>query len=264
MSRSTDKPLRRQPIAVFDSGMGGVSVLRELRALMPCEDYLYYGDSANAPYGTRPAAQVRALTLQRIGALHDRGVKAAVIACNTATSAAVNDLRERFGDIPIIGMEPAVKPAVLAHPNGRVLVLATPLTLRLDKFNTLLAQYAPLAEIVKLPCPELVSFVERGELDSPAVYAYLAQRLAPYRGRADAAVLGCTHFPFLRRAIGAVLGEGTELFDGGAGTARQTQRQLMMRDALTDNRQPGAVRIENSRDNPQEIRLTERLLHAEL
>ena len=263
MSPSTDKPLRRQPIAVFDSGMGGVSVLRELRALMPCEDYLYYGDSANAPYGTRSVGEVRELTLQRIGALHARGVKAAVIACNTATSAAVNDLRERFTDIPIIGMEPAVKPAVLAHPNGCVLVLATPLTLRLDKFNTLLAQYAPLAEIVKLPCPELVAFVERGELESPAVYAYLKQRLAPYCGRADAAVLGCTHFPFLRRAIGTVLGEGTELFDGGAGTARETQRQLQKRDSLTDNQRYGHVFIENSRDNPQEIRLTEQLLHTE-
>ena len=136
MSRSMDNEGRRcLPIAVFDSGMGGVSVLRELVRLMPEEDYLYYGDSANAPYGTRSVDDVRALTLRRIGALYDRGIKAAVIACNTATSAAVSLLRERFSDIPIIGMEPALKPAVLAHPQGRVLVLATPLTLREEKFN---------------------------------------------------------------------------------------------------------------------------------
>ena len=215
----------RRPVAVFDSGMGGVSVLRELVRLMPEEDYLYYGDSANAPYGTRSVDDVRALTLRRIGALHARGIKAAVIACNTATSAAVDLLRRTFSDIPIIGMEPAVKPAVLAHPHGRVLVLATPLTLREEKFNALLKQYTSLAEIVKIPCPELVEFVERGDLGSRAVYDYLEQRLGTYRGKADAAVLGCTHFPFLRRAIAEVLGNETELFDGGAGTARETARQ---------------------------------------
>ena len=264
MNPLTDKTERRAlPIAVFDSGMGGVSVLRELIAQMPEEDYLYYGDSANAPYGLRTVEDVRALTLSRIGALYARGVKAAVIACNTATSAAVKDLRERFSDIPVIGMEPAVKPAVQAHPNGTVLVLATPLTLREEKFNTLLARYAPLAEIVKLPCPELVEFVERGELDGPAVQAYLEQRLGPYRGRADAAVLGCTHFPFLRRAIRRVLGDGTELFDGGAGTARETARQLSLRGLRSEKTGVGAVAIENSRDNPQEIRLTRTLLQAE-
>ena len=265
MSRSmADAARRRLPIAVFDSGMGGVSVLRELRAQMPEENYLYYGDSANAPYGVRTVEEVRALTLDRIGALYDRGVKAAVIACNTATSAAVNELRERFADIPVIGMEPAVKPAVLAHPQGTVLVLATPLTLREEKFNALLKQDAPLAEIVKLPCPELVDFVERGVLDGPELHAYLERRLGAYRGRADAAVLGCTHFPFLRRAISAVLTERTELFDGGAGTARETMRQLQLRDLRAPSGVVGSVKIENSRDNPQEILLTERLLQAEL
>ena len=264
MSRSRDDALRRLPIAVFDSGMGGVSVLRELRRLMPQEDYLYYGDSANAPYGVRSVDEVRQLTLKRIGALYDRGIKAAVIACNTATSAAVNDLRAQFADIPVIGMEPAVKPAVLAHPDGCVLVLATPLTLREEKFSALLAQYAHEADIVKLPCPELVEFVEQGDLDSPALLAYLEHRLGAYRGRANAAVLGCTHFPFLRRAIGSVLGPETELFDGGLGTARETKRQLILHDTLTDKTDDGQIIIENSRDNPQEIELTRQLLQAEL
>jgi glutamate racemase len=227
MSRSKDNAGR--PIAVFDSGMGGVSVLRELVRLMPEEDYLYYGDSANAPYGTRSVDDVRALTMARIGALYDRGIKAAVIACNTATSAAVNLLRERFSDIPVIGMEPAIKPAVLAHPQGRVLVLATPLTLREEKFNLLLAQYAPMAEIVKIPCPELVEFVERGDLESKALRDFLRERLGTYRGKADAAVLGCTHFPHLAPLIERVAAGRARLLDPSAAVARQAQRVLAAR-----------------------------------
>ena len=261
MNRSMANPI---PIAVFDSGMGGVSVLRELMRLMPNEDYLYYGDSANAPYGTKSVQEVRALTLERIGALHTRGIKAAVIACNTATSAAVNELRQRFADIPVIGMEPAVKPAVLAHPHGTVLVLATPLTLREEKFSALLGQYESMAEIVRIPCPELVEYVERGELDSPALRACLEERLGEYRGRADAAVLGCTHFPFLRRAIGAALGSRTALYDGGEGTARETERQLTVRGTRAAQDRTGGVELLNSCDDPAEIALTRFLLHADL
>ena len=192
------------PIAVFDSGLGGISVLRALVQRLPGEDFLYFGDSANAPYGVRPVAEVRRLTQDVIGRLYDRGIKAAVIACNTATSAAIGPLRAAFPDIPVIGIEPALKPAVAHH--RRVLVLATPLTLREEKFVALMHQCAGCAEIVPLPCPELVEFVERGELDSPALTAYLARQLGPYAGRVDAAVLGCTHFPFARRAIRAALG----------------------------------------------------------
>ena len=156
------------PIAVFDSGLGGISVLRALVQRLPGEDFLYFGDSANAPYGVRPVAEVRRLTQDVIGRLYDRGIKAAVIACNTATSAAIGPLRAAFPDIPVIGIEPALKPAVAHH--RRVLVLATPLTLREEKFVALMHQCAGCAEIVPLPCPELVEFVERGELDSPALF----------------------------------------------------------------------------------------------
>ena len=173
------------PIAVFDSGLGGISVLRALVQRLPGEDFLYFGDSANAPYGVRPVAEVRRLTQDVIGRLYDRGIKAAVIACNTATSAAIGPLRAAFPDIPVIGIEPALKPAVAHH--RRVLVLATPLTLREEKFVALMHQCAGCAEIVPLPCPELVEFVERGELDSPALTAYLARQLGPYAGRVDAA-----------------------------------------------------------------------------
>ncbi len=245
---------------MFDSGLGGISVLRELRALMPGENYLYFGDSANAPYGTRSLEEVRALTLQNIGMLYERGIKAAVIACNTATSAAVSALRERFRDIPIIGMEPALKPAALAHPGGTVLVLATPLTLREEKFSHLLEHYQDGARIVPLACPELVEFVERGELESEALLQYLRARLDAYRDQADAAVLGCTHFPFLRAAIRRVLGAKTVLYDGGAGTARQTQRQLQMHGLLLSSGKEGSVALENSRNDPRELALSQFLL----
>ena len=236
-------------------------MLRELCRLMPQEHYLFFGDSANAPYGVRTVEDVRALTMKNIAALYERGIKAAVIACNTATSAAVEQLRAAFSDIPIIGMEPALKPAVLHHPGGRVLILATALTLREEKFSHLLEQFQTRAEIIGLPCPELVEFVERGELESEALYAYLRGRLGPYAHRADAAVLGCTHFPFLRRPIQEILGAETVLYDGGEGTARETQRQLALRHLSRPAGETGSVRLENSRNCPAELELSQKLLH---
>ena len=229
------------PVAVFDSGLGGISVLRALVQRMPGEDFLYFGDSANAPYGVCPAAEVRELTQSVIARLYARGIKAAVIACNTATSAA-------------IGTEPALKPAAAQHRH--VLVLATPLTLREEKFAALMQRCAASAEILPLPCPELVEFVERGELDSPALTAYLARQLGPYAGHVDAVVLGCTHFPFARRAIRAALG-GVALYDGSDGTARETQRQLVRRGWIRGGTH-GTVTLENSL--PSELPLSRRLL----
>lgn len=242
------------PIAVFDSGLGGISVLRALVQRLPGEDFLYFGDSANAPYGVRPVAEVRRLTQDVIGRLYDRGIKAAVIACNTATSAAIGPLRAAFPDIPVIGIEPALKPAAAQHRH--VLVLATPLTLREEKFAALMQRCAASAKILPLPCPELVEFVERGELDSPALTAYLARQLGPYAGHVDAVVLGCTHFPFARRAIRAVLG-GVALYDGSDGTARETQRQLVRRGWIRGGTH-GIVTLENSL--PSELPLSRRLL----
>ena len=241
--------------------MGGLSVLRELRRLMPQEHYLFFGDSANAPYGVRSVEEVRALTMRRISELYDRGIKAAVIACNTATSAAVEHLRAAFADIPIIGMEPALKPAVLNHPGGQVLILATPLTLREEKFQHLLEQYRTQADIIGLPCPELVEFVERGELESEALQAYLSDRLGPYSETADAAVLGCTHFPFLREAISRGLHGRARLYDGGAGTARETRRQLLARGLDLPEGTEGSVTLENSRDCLKELELSRKLLN---
>jgi glutamate racemase len=206
------------PIGVFDSGVGGISVLRAMRKMMPGERFIYYGDNLNAPYGTRPEHEIRLLTFASVQELLDRNVKALVIACNTATSAAAEALRERL-TLPIIGMEPALKPAALSHENGKILVMATPATLRQRKFQELMRAYGDRAEM--LPCPGLMEFAERGDIDSPALDKYLLDRFAPYEGEdVDAIVLGCTHYVFARRAIGKAMPRA-QLYDGNEGTARR-------------------------------------------
>ena len=161
--------MNRNPIGVFDSGVGGISVLRELVKIMPEEHYLYLGDSLHAPYGTKDIEEVRTLTIQNVDRLLELGAKSIVIACNTATSAAVAVLRKMYPELPLVGIEPAIKPAVLAKENSRIVVMATPMTLRQEKFQTLMSRYDAMARIVPLPCPGLMEFVERGELESDAL-----------------------------------------------------------------------------------------------
>ena len=158
-------------IAVFDSGVGGISVLKSLVEVMPNEDFIYYGDSANAPYGTKTLEQVRALTCEHAKELIlNQHAKGLVVACNTATSAAVRILREQYPDVPIVGIEPAVKPAMLFMENPRVLVMATPMTIREEKLKKLMDRYRHLGEIIPLPCPGLMNFVERGDVyGKPAI-----------------------------------------------------------------------------------------------
>lgn len=244
-------------IAVFDSGVGGISVLRELVRLMPHERYLYYGDSANAPYGTRTAQQVQALTQTAVEYLMSRGIKALVVACNTATAAAIAHLREKYPEFIIIGIEPALKPAVMRFPAGTVGIMATPVTLQGEKLEKLIRQN-PHPDIRMIPAPGLVELVEAGLGDTPQMDAFLKPILEPYKGKLDALVLGCTHYPFAQGAICRVLGEKTVLFDGGAGTARETKRRLMEADLL--NEAEGEVRLENSLQDPKIIQLCEKLL----
>ncbi len=232
------------PIGVFDSGVGGISVLRAMRSLMPGERFIYYGDNLNAPYGTRPEHEIRLLTFQSVQELLDQNVKALVIACNTATSAAVDPLRERL-TLPIIGMEPALKPAALSHERGKILVMATPATLRQRKFQELMRHYGQSAEM--LPCPGLMEFAERGEIDSPALDAYLADRFAPYEGaEVDAIVLGCTHYVFLRRAIQRAM-PGIALYDGNEGTARRLM-DVLRAQGLEGPEEGGSVEFQTSGD----------------
>ena len=250
----------RRPIAVFDSGVGGISVLAELVELMPRESFLYFGDSLHAPYGIRTSAEVSALTERHIEALVHRGAKAVVIACNTATGASIARLRQKYDGIPVIGIEPAVKPAVQAFPGGRILVLATPITLSTEKFRTLLRSYSEQAEILPVPCPQLAAMIEEGELSGERLDGYLAEIFRSYRERPiDAVVLGCTRYPFVREAVAAASG-GAVLFDGGAGTARETRRQLEKRGMLSDRTEAGTVELDNSDPQPMRMRLCEDLL----
>jgi len=193
-----------RPVAFFDSGLGGISVLRETVRLLPQENYLYYGDSLHAPYGVKSEAQIQALSLAAAEHLVSAGAKAIVVACNTATSAAIGLLRQTYPDIPVIGTEPALKPAVEKYPGGRILVMATPMTIKQEKFQALKHQFDDRAQIIGLPCEGLMEFVERGELRGSAVEAYLTEKLAPYlREPVDGIVLGCTHYPFLAGSAGS-------------------------------------------------------------
>ena len=232
---------REDHIAVFDSGVGGISVLRELVNLMPQENFLYFGDSANAPYGEKTTEQVRQLTLRHAGSLLNRGVKALVVACNTATSAAIDDLRKQYPDAIIVGIEPALKPAVEQFPKGNIGIMATQVTLREEKLSHL-QEHFPQARVIRIKAIGLVEAIEQG--DSAKIKALLAQILAPYIGKLDALVLGCTHYPFVKEEISRILGEKTALFDGGAGTARQTRRCLTDAGLLAAGE--GSVTIENS------------------
>ena len=169
-----------RPIGVFDSGIGGISVLKEIVSLMPEENYIYYGDSANAPYGTRQITDIQHLSRNCVKFLLEHGAKAIVIACNTATSAAAAMLRADYPDIPVIGIEPALKPAVLWKEHDRIAVMATPMTLKQDKFLSLMHTYEDRSVIYRVPCPKLVGFVENGDLDSPELHDYLQEILSPY------------------------------------------------------------------------------------
>lgn len=257
------------PIAVFDSGVGGISVLKNLVEIMPHEDFIYYGDSANAPYGTKTLEAVRKLTCEHAkNLLIDQHAKGLVVACNTATSAAVRILREKYPDIPIVGIEPAVKPAVLFKDHPRVLVMATPMTIREEKFKKLMGRYSSQGEIIPLPCPGLMNFVERGDLYGDDVKQYLEELLYEYtHNEVDAVVLGCTHYPFVRKLIQEVLGDGVRVFDGGPGTAREMKRRLEEKGLLEESDKAGSVEFQNSLEgtaHEDKITLCETLFNKQI
>ena len=249
-----------RPIGVFDSGVGGVSVLRELVRLMPQEHYLYFGDSANAPYGEKTTEQVRQLTMAAAERLIKRGVKALVVACNTATSAAIHVLREKYPDMVVIGIEPALKVAADRFPKGNIGVMATSVTLREEKFQHQTERF-PDARIYPIPAPGLVEKIEGGLLKDKQTYELLGKLLLRYRGRLDALVLGCTHYPFAAALIEDILGPETVLLDGGAGTARQTKRCLEAAGLLNEGR--GSITIESSCSDGKLRELAKKLLEAD-
>lgn len=233
--------MNNNPIGVFDSGLGGISVLKELKALMPFENYIYYGDTLNAPYGVKSDAEIMQYSEKCIKKLIDMRAKAIVIACNTATSVAAKKLRA-FYNIPIIGIEPAVKPAAVNHPESKVIVMATPVTLKKEKFVHLMKNYSDMTEIIPLPCPGLVEIIERGITEGKEIDNYLKVLLSPYENvKVSAVVLGCTHYPHIKKAIKKAFEYEVDIIDGGAGTARETKRRLTVENLLCSRSENGKI-----------------------
>lgn len=251
--RLHSQPLKSQPIGVFDSGVGGISVLKHIRALLPHEDLLYIADSKHAPYGNKPPEFICERTFTLADFLISQGAKALVVACNTATAAAIEDLRKEFS-VPIIGMEPAVKPAAAATKTGVVGVLATVGTLKSAQFAALLESYGQGVTVVTEGCPGLVECIERGELATAETRSLLESYLKPLLdARADTIVLGCTHYPFVRPLIEEIVGKEITLIDTGAAVARQLQKRLAEQNLLVEVGELGSVTFwTNSEDKNAE------------
>ena len=252
---------RQDYIAVLDSGLGGLSVLRHLRRLLPGERFIYYGDSANAPYGTRSRQEVESLTLQAAEQLMERGIKALVVACNTATSAAIEPMRRKYPDLIVVGIEPALKLAADRFPGGGIGVMATPVTLREEKFCRLLSRYEGSCRVYQIPAPQLVPLIEQGLVDTPLMEQTLHGLLDPYADKIDALVLGCTHYPFASHAMERLLGPKVAVLDGGDGTARETRHRLEAADLLENG--PGELILENSLGTQEILRRSRRMLGLE-
>lgn len=226
------------PIGVFDSGVGGLTILKELLRELPDERYLYFGDTGNCPYGVRPVAEIQELSRNAVRFLLDRGAKIIVVACNTASVSALAYLRETF-DCPFVGVVPAIKPAAASTRTGRVGIAATEASAHGDYLRQLIATYANGVEVYAVGCPRLVLLAEAGILDGPEAEAAISEYVAPLLDAGiDTLVLGCTHFPAMSEAFARVVGPGVTMIDSGAAIARQARKVLTERHWLT---QPGAT-----------------------
>lgn len=236
--KSTEKP-----IAVFDSGVGGISVLKHIHALLPNEQLLYVADSKYAPYGNKTPLEIQSRCSEIADFLIAKQAKALVVACNTATAAAIDTLRDKY-DLPIIGMEPAVKPAAEASRNGIIGVLATIGTLKSAQFAGLLESYGRNVKVVTQACVGLVECIERGELDAANTKMLIAQYCAPLLAEgADTIVLGCTHYPFVRNVIEQVVGPDVALIDTGAAVAKHLKHQLEEKKLLSGSQKIAHVQF---------------------
>jgi len=236
------------PIGVFDSGIGGLTVLEEIQQLLPHESLLYVADCGHIPYGEKTPAFILERSRSVAEFFRERGAKAFVIACNTATVAAVADLRQDYPDWPLVGMEPAVKPAAAATRSGVVGVLATTGTLQSAKFAALLDRFATDVRVITQPCPGLVELIEAGDLNSPALSALLQGYIEPLLSAGcDTIILGCTHYPFLKPLLAQMLPPSIILIDTGAAVARQLKRLLGERDLLAAG-EPEATQFWTSGD----------------
>lgn len=239
-------------IGFFDSGIGGLSVLKEALKLLPNENYIYFGDTDNAPYGIKTKDEVKELTFSAVEFLDRLGIKALVVACNTITSVAVRDLRQKY-DFPVIGMEPAIKPAVEKNNNvhKRVLTLATPLTLQEEKFQSLVSRFDTDHIVDMLPAPKLVEFAESFIFDGPEVETYLREILPSDIHQYGTLVLGCTHFPLFKEVL-ARIAPDIDIIDGNKGTVKHLYDVLKATNQLNPSGEKGkisfyrsGVRVEN-------------------
>jgi glutamate racemase len=245
-----NKQSNTRPIGVMDSGVGGISVLKHIRAILPQESIAYVADSLYAPYGNKTAEQIIERCFKVADFLLSQQVKAIVVACNTATAAAIKDMRARY-DLPIVGMEPAVKPAAQASKNGVIGVLATVGTLKSAQYAALLEHYGTGVQVIAQGCEGLVECVESGALNDDATRSLLQKYLQPLlAGGADTIVLGCTHYPFLRPLIAEILGPEIAIIDTGKAVSVQLQKKLLEASLLTDRaKQPEVVFWTNSPSN---------------
>ncbi len=253
-----------RPIGVLDSGMGGLSILREIRAQLPAENVLFVADQAHVPYGPRPMDEVRRLTVGVARFLIAQGVKLIVVACNTASAAALYHLRAVFPGVPFVGMEPAVKPAAHNTRSGVIGVIATEVTFQGELFASVVGRFAQDVQVETRACPQFVTLAERGELDSPRTRAAVHDCLDPLVAAGiDQLVLGCTHFPFLKDAIQAVIGPDITIVDPSAAVARQAGRVLAAHDARRPPEGPGRVVYATSGDPAAFRRVRGSLLGAD-
>lgn len=245
---------KNDPVGVFDSGIGGISALIAMKNLLPDETFIYYGDTKNAPYGTKDTDEVITCVREVVRHLLDEHIKALVIACNTATGAAAAVLRREL-DIPVIGMEPALKPASEIRRDGAILVLATPLTLHQEKFDRLMEKYGEGA--IRVPCTGLMELVENEDMDSAE--QYLKDLFSSFDMRqVDAIVLGCTHYVFLKDMIRKMIPDRIAITEGSEGTARQLRRILQRNDLLRKTGE-GKIILETS-GTERDILLMRKLL----
>lgn len=242
----------QRPIGIFDSGVGGLSVLRALRRQMPEEAVVYFGDQGHIPYGPRPMEQIRTFSEAIARFLLEHGVRIIVVACNTASAAALKHLRETFPETPFVGMEPAVKPAAEHTQTGKVGVLATPATFQGALYGSVVERFASGVELFQDTCPGLVQHIEQGDLHGEAPRRILEDALLPMLARnIDTVVLGCTHYPFVIPLIEQIAGRGVRVIDPAPAVARQAQRLLEARGLRRPSGERGSLRIYTSGDPGQ-------------
>ncbi len=248
-----------RPIGVMDSGVGGISVLKHIHALLPHENLMYMADSKYAPYGNKTPEEITARCFEIADFLIAKDVKALVVACNTATAAAIDVMREKYA-LPIIGMEPAVKPAAEASKNGVIGVLATVGTLKSAQFAALLESYGRNVKVVTQGCVGLVECIERGELDAAETKALIRQYTTPLLVEgADTIVLGCTHYPFVKHVIQEIVGDKITLIDTGAAVAKQLKNKLEEKGLLSSSKQKAEVHFWTNSEAENAEQVTEKL-----